>query len=81
MKILKLIKQKLIHALGGVSKIEADSWYSADWNVGRFSAICQVKDMADLLYGLNADEWSKQMYDYIDKLYKEWKPLSVTKEP
>lgn len=67
---MKKIKETLIHWLGGYT--EKDKFegtfnmaFSAGTKLGRDAERNEIKEFADSLFGLNADEWCKKMYEFI----------------
>ena len=66
------IKEILIHWLGGYTEKEKfegtfNIAYRMGINYGRSAERREIKEYADTLYGLPADEWSKKMYEYLTK--------------
>lgn len=58
-------KTWLIHLLGGVTVSESRKKYEKIFLLGMKGACIDILDYADSLYGKPADEWCKQMYEFI----------------
>ena len=67
--MLDKIKTKLIHWLGGYTYAElrkdGRKSYELGVDIGEMHMAYRIKDFADSLYGLPADDWCKQMYEHI----------------
>lgn len=64
----KKIKTWLIHLLGGVTVSESRKKNGKTFRLGMKGACIDILDYADSLYGKPADEWCKQMYEFICRL-------------
>lgn len=64
-------KTKIIHFLGGYTAYDVEhertGWETSLIEYGRRHAYRMMKEKADSLFGLEGDEWSKEMYDFIVK--------------
>lgn len=69
MYILKKLKTKVIHYLGGYTEEEAMNAYKK----GKLYAYERVKTRAKELYGFPADEWCNLLYEHILWLITETK--------
>lgn len=58
-------KTWLIHLLGGVTVSESIKKSEKIFRLGMKGACIDIRYYADSLYGKPADEWCKQMYDFI----------------
>lgn len=66
----KKIKTWLIHRLGGVTESESQK---SDYNsacIGIYAALRDIKDYADSLNGMPADEWCELVYKKICRQLK-----------
>lgn len=61
------LKTKLIHKLGGYTEAEQRENDKISFNAGVLTMLYDIKNFADLLYGLSSDEWCKQMYQRIEQ--------------
>lgn len=61
----KKIKTWLIHRLGGVTESEMRQSNFNSACFGACKALAIIKEYADSLNGMPADEWCKLMYEYI----------------
>lgn len=59
------IKTFLIHRLGGVTTADAAMDYAVGYENGHNDCLAIVLQKMQSLNGLSADEWCKQMYNYI----------------
>lgn len=64
----KKIKTWLIHLLGGVTVEESKNSGKGHYRIGVFFTLADLKYYADSLNGKPADEWCKQMYEFICRL-------------
>lgn len=57
----------MIHALGGVTLGEHVIAEECSYYIGRLNSLCMLKNTADKMYGIDADEWCKKIYEAIEK--------------
>ena len=62
---MKKIKETLIHWLGGFTLEDDRRHCQAFYILGLRHRASSFKKQADRLYGLPAEEWCKQMYEFI----------------
>lgn len=71
---MKLIKTLIIHMLGGLTIEESVESDGNCFDLGFYRAFVEIKKHADSLYGVPAEEWCKEMYEYIKKGNELQKP-------
>lgn len=59
------VKLKLIHFLGGVTTEEVKDRQNYTYFLGQRAATQDIKNYAESLNGTNADDWCKNVYNYI----------------
>lgn len=65
------LKEKLIHLLGGLTIEESQESDKKSFHIGRYTAFSVIKQKADELYGLSAEEWSKKIYCFIEQRMRQ----------
>lgn len=75
MKKIKRIKQRLIKLLGGYTEDKYITNYVSGYDSGFYhgnrATLNKTLNAAKDLYGLPADEWCMEMYNYIEIEYKK----------
>ena len=66
------MRKFLINLLGGYTEKEYIEANRHSYNEGASEALLTLKLKADILYGIPADEWSKQIYKSIVELKKQY---------
>ena len=61
------LKTKLIHKLGGYTEAERRENGKISFNAGVLTMLYDIKNFADHLNGLSADEWCKKMYQRLEQ--------------
>lgn len=75
MKLTEKIKARIIHWLGGVAWREENHALDVASLCGEESITNALMTYAKELYGVSADDWSKEMYSYIERLDRGAKRL------
>lgn len=71
MKAVEKIKAKIIHLLGGVTNRENENDAKYNYACGEALVAGVLKMRAEQLYGSNADEWRKAMYESIKSVEED----------
>ena len=64
MRIIKIIKNALIHLLGGFSKEERNEWIRLKYYQGKTEAYLTILSEMWQCYGKQADDWCKTIYEF-----------------
>lgn len=67
MKIIRKIREALIHLLGGVTQGENEYVGNIMHDLGRYKCLRELQGYADDLNGKPCDEWSHAMYRHISE--------------
>ena len=67
MKIIRKIREALIHLLGGVTQGENEYVGNIMHDLGRYKCLRELQNYADDLNGKTGDEWSHDMYRHISE--------------
>ncbi len=64
--MIRKVKVWLIDALGGIpiEEKQQDDYHS--YQFGVYCSLLHIRTFAEKMNGLQADEWCKRMYEYID---------------
>lgn len=65
--MINKLKTKLIHWLGGYIEAEQRENGNESFNAGVLTTLYDLKNFADRLNGLSADDWCKKMYERIEQ--------------
>lgn len=71
MRIIKIIKNTLIHLLGGLTKEDRNEWIKWKYYDGKKWAYFEVYMKMESQYGKPADEWCKILYEYVKTGYED----------
>jgi hypothetical protein len=64
---MKKIKDFIVHMLGGHSQEEYRRHAQEAYDKGVKDSYMNTKQFADALYGYTADEWCRNLYEYLTK--------------
>ena len=70
--MIKAIQAFFIHLFGGITPDECANSNFNSYEIGAFKILRLLKDHADSINGMKADDWCKSMYDEIIKLYHNY---------
>ena len=68
-----IIKEKLIHLLGGVTESEKALSMSVAYRKSKRDTLADCLYVMERLYGKSADDWCKEIYEYTNKMYDKAK--------
>lgn len=66
---MEIIKEKLIHLLGGVTESEKALSMSAAYKKSKCDTLADCLYVMERNYGKSADDWCKEIYEYTNKMY------------
>lgn len=66
---MEIIKEKLIHLLGGVTESEKALSMSAAYKKSKRDTLADCLYVMERNYGKSADDWCKEIYEYTNKMY------------
>ena len=70
---MEIIKEILIHLLGGVTMTEKELSRSAAYKKSKRDTLADCLSVMERLYGKSADDWCKEIYEYTNKMYDKAK--------
>ena len=70
---MEIIKEKLIHLLGGVTKSEQELSRSVAYKKSKRDTLADCLYVMERNYGKSADDWCKEIYEYTNKMYDKAK--------
>lgn len=70
---MEKIKEILIHLLGGVTEIEKELSISAAYKKSKRDTLADCLSVMERSYGMSADDWCKEIYEYTNKIYDKAK--------
>ena len=70
---MEKIKEILIHLLGGVTMIEKELSRSAAYKKSKCDTLADCLYAMERRYGMSADDWCKEIYEYTNKMYDKAK--------
>lgn len=62
-----MIKEFLIHTLGGMTQDEVTSYGEVCEKSGKRVAYLSVKSIMDDMYGIDADTWCRNLYEAVEE--------------
>ena len=69
---MEIIKEKLIHLLGGVTMRETKGLMNKVYEDTRTQTLHQILLIMEGFYGKSADEWCRVVYDNTKKMFEDF---------